>query len=503
MPTWLAGAVVFFTSGAVLVLEILAGRLLAPYVGVRLETYTAVIGVVLAGISLGTWLGGRMADRVDPRRTLGPLMVAGGGLAMLSPAAVRAAGHPGVGTADDIVGLAVIGFFLPAAVLSAVSPTVVKLQLRDLDATGSVVGRLSAIGTAGAILGTFVAGFVLVAAAATTTVIIAVGGSLVLAGLLLWAGLARPRPSAAALALTMVMAAGAGGLAAASSGPCDVETRYHCARVIPDPDRPGGRSLWLDILRHSYVDLNDPKHLELRYSKIFADLIAATRPPAAPTGERPPDALHVGGGGFTMPRYLGAAYPGSRHVVYEIDPGLVDLARRRLGLVTDPNLQVSVGDARLLMRRLPSTSQDLALGDAFGDLAVPWHLTTREFLTDIHRLLRPGGVYLLNLIDNPPLRFARAQLATMAVVFDHVTVIAPPNLLAGEQGGNFVLAASDAPFDAARLQAVIQARSGEEQVLTGADAREFAADGRVLTDDYAPVDQWLARTRRTAASTSR
>src|SRR5687767_12268691 len=392
MPTWLASAVVFFTSGAVLVLEILAGRLLAPYVGVRLETYTAVIGVVLAGISLGTWLGGRLAEKVDPRRTLGPLMVVGGALAMLSPAAVRGAGHPGTGTADDIIGLAVIGFFLPAAVLSAVSPTVVKLQLRDLEVTGQVVGRLSAVGTAGAILGTFIAGFVLVAAAATTTVIVAVGGSLVACGLLLWAGLALPKPPATALSLALAVSVGAGGLALVSDGPCDVETRYHCARVIPDPDRPGGRSLWLDILRHSYVDLNDPTYLDLRYSKVFADVIAAARP--AEAGARPPDALHVGGGGFTVPRYLTAVYPGSRHIVYEIDPDLVDLARDELGLVTGPNLRVDVGDARLLMRHLPSASQDLVLGDAFGDLAVPWHLTTREFLTDVHRLLRPGGVYL-------------------------------------------------------------------------------------------------------------
>jgi spermidine synthase len=503
MPTSLAGAVMFFTSGAVLVLEILAGRLLAPYVGVRLETYTAVIGTVLAGISIGTWLGGRLADRIDPRRTLGPLMMAGGGLAMLSPAAVRAAGHPGVGTSDDIIGLAVIGFFIPSAVLSAVSPTVVKLQLKDLDVTGSVVGRLSAVGTAGAIAGTFVAGFVLVAAAATSTVIIAVGASLVVAGLLLWVGLARPRPPASALALALVTAVAAGGLGAASDGPCDVETRYHCARVIPDPDRDGGRSLWLDILRHSYVDIDDPRHLEVRYSKAFADLIAASRPGPATAGDSPLDAVHIGGGGFTMPRYLTATYPGSDHLVLEIDPGLVDLARDELGLVTGPRLRVEVGDARLLMRRLPSASQDFVLGDAFGDLAVPWHLTTREFLTDVHRLLRPGGVYLLNLIDHPPLRFARAQLATMAAVFDHVTVIAPPTFLAGDQGGNYVLAASDAPFDAARLQALIQARGGEEQVLTDADAVGFAADGKVLTDDYAPVDQWLARTRRTAASSSR
>jgi len=493
MPTWLAGAVVFFTSGSVLVLEILAGRLLAPYVGVRLETYTSVIGIVLAGISLGTWLGGRLADRVDPRKTLGPLMVTGGGLAMLSPAAVHAAGHPGLGTADDIIGLAIVGFFAPAAVLSAVNPTIVKLQLRDLDVTGQVVGRLSAVGTAGAIVGTFVAGFVLVPAANTSTVIIAVGAALVLTGLGLWVGVVRPRPPAALLAVSLAAVAGAGTVGAVSRGPCDVETRYHCARIIPDPDRPGGRSLWLDITRHSYVDLNDPKHLELRYAKNFADVIAAARP--SDGRNLPFDALHIGGGGFTMPRYLTAVHPGSRHVVFELDPDLVDLSRERLALVTGPDIRVEVGDARLLTRRLPDDSQDVVVGDAFGDLSVPWHLTTREFLTDVRRVMRPDGVYVLNLIDYLPLRFARAEAATLAAVFRHVAVLAPPAFLAGEQGGNFVLAAFDRPFDVTRLDGLIQARSGQEEVAVDADATVFAGDARVLTDDYAPVDQWLARSR--------
>ena len=177
--------------GPVLVLEILAGRLLAPYVGVRLETYTAVIGVVLAGISIGTWLGGRLADRVDPRRTLGPLMMAGGALAMLSPAAVRAAGHPGVGTADDIIGLAVIGFFLPSAVLSRREPDggqAAAPRTSTSPAPSSGACRPSAPPAPSS--GRFVAGFVLVAAAATATVILAVGASLVAAGLALWIGLA-------------------------------------------------------------------------------------------------------------------------------------------------------------------------------------------------------------------------------------------------------------------------------------------------------------------------
>lgn len=494
MPTWLAGSLVFFTSGAVLVLEILAGRLLAPYVGVRLETYTSVIGIVLAGISLGTWLGGRLADRVDPRKTLGPLLVGGGALAMLSPAAVHAAGHPSLGAADDIIGLATVGFFLPAAVLSAVHPTVVKLQLRDLEVTGSVVGRLSAVGTAGAIVGTFVAGFVLVAAAATSTVIIAVGAALVLTGLGLWVGLARPRPPAMLLLGAVAVVAGAGTVGAVSDGPCDVETRYHCARIVPDEDRPGGRSLWLDITRHSYVDLNDPKHLELRYAKNFADVIVAARPPDMSAGSF--DALHIGGGGFTMPRYLAAVYPGSRHVVFELDPDLVGLAREYLGLETGPDLRIQTGDARLLTRRLPDDSQDLVVGDAFGDLSVPWHLTTREFLDDIKRVMRPDGLYVLNLIDYPPLRFARSETATLAAVFRHVAVLAPPSSLSGDQGGNFVLAASDRPFDVPRIEALIKARNGQEEVAVDGGASTFAGDASVLTDDYAPVDQWLAGSRR-------
>jgi spermidine synthase len=291
----------------------------------------------------------------------------------------------------------------------------------------------------------------------------------------------------------VLVAAGAAAVTAASDGPCDVETRYHCARVVVDRSRPGGRVLRLDILPHSYVDLDDPAHLEFRYSRLFADVVAGAVP-----GGRPLDVLHIGGGGFTMPRYLTAVHPGSRHLVLEVDPVLVDLARERLGLVTGPRLVVRVGDARLLLRRLPDASWDAVLGDAFGDLAVPWHLTTVEFLRDVRRVLRPGGVYMLNLIDHPPLRFARAQAATLGRVFDHVAVLAPPRLLAGEEGGNYVLGASDRPFDESALVARVRARNEDDEILTGAGAVAFAAGSGVLSDDYAPVDQWLARSRRSA-----
>ena len=482
MSPVVAGATVFLTSGAVLVLEILALRLLAPYVGVTIETYTATIATVLAGISVGTWVGGYAADRMEPRRLLGPLLLAGGALSLLAVPVVRMLGSAG---GASVVGLSLVGFFAPAAVLSAVSPTVVKLQLRDLAATGRVVGRLSALGTAGAITGTYLAGFVLVEAVPTSTSILVVGGALMVAGAVLWLSLWRSsvRRAAAVVVLGLVGST----VGAATTGPCDVETVYHCARIVDDASRPGGRLLLLDTVRHSYVDLDDPTHLELSYARVFADVIRAT----ASAG--PLQALHVGGGGFTLPRYLRAVRPGSTSTILEIDPGLLELARARLGLRTGPDLEVRIGDARLLLESVAPAAYDVVLGDAFGGLAVPWHLTTEEFLAGVRATLVDGGVYVMNLIDYPPMRFARAEVATLDHVFDDVAAIARPAVLDGRRGGNVVLVASVGPLDGQRIARAIADRRGEEVVLSGTAAQDFAAGASPLRDDWAPVDQWLSR----------
>jgi spermidine synthase len=240
--------------------------------------------------------------------------------------------------------------------------------------------------------------------------------------------------------------------------------------VVPDPDRASGRLLLLDDLRHAYVDLADPRHLEFRYVRQIAD-VADLMAPAPPAPLR---ALHLGGGGFTLPRYLLATRPGSDNLVLEVDRRVVELGRERLGLRTGPGLRVRLGDARVTLRDEPSRSRDLVVGDAFGALAVPWHLTTREFLEEVRRVLRPGGVYAMNLIDQTPNRFARAEAATLAAVFGHVAVAIPR-----DGGGNFVMLASERP---------LRVPDWPEYVLAG---RTFAGDADVLTDAHAPVDQLL------------
>ncbi|HWH27531.1 MAG TPA: fused MFS/spermidine synthase, partial [Mycobacteriales bacterium] len=158
----LSVALVLLTSAAVLVLEILVVRLVAPYVGLTLETYTAAIGVALAAIAAGAAAGGRLADRLDPRLWLGAATALGGVLVLLARPLVLLLGEAfrGTGPVGSFV-LVAAAVGPAAAVLSAVSPGVVKLRLRTLDETGQTVGRLSAVGTLGALAGTFLTGFVL------------------------------------------------------------------------------------------------------------------------------------------------------------------------------------------------------------------------------------------------------------------------------------------------------------------------------------------------------
>lgn len=466
------------TSAAVLVLEILAGRLLAPYVGVSLETYTGIIGTVLAAIALGTSIGGRIADTARPRTLLGPFLIAGGVLAWCSLPLLSWAG-PQVGEGPAaIVVLTTLAFFAPAAVLSAVSPMVAKLRLDDLSRTGEVVGGLSAAGTAGALAGTFVTGFVFVAAWPTRPIVFGIGAVLVAAGALLWMRPAR-KPVAASLAASLILVSGS---AALTDPPvCQFETAYYCITIERDVANASGRVLRMDSLRHSYVDLDDPTNLEFRYVDLFGQVLDATVPDAGLS------VLHIGGGGFTFPRWISATRPGASNVVLEIDGELVTIAAEHLGLVEGDGLDVVVGDARLHVDDLPDGSFDAVIGDAFGGLSVPWHLTTREMVASVASSLRPGGVYALNVVDAGPNRFVRAETATLVAEFAHVAVIVPPDGTAAP--ANFVLVASDVPLDA--LHEGVDVSDGT--VLTGTAVEDFVAGAVPLTDDYAPVDQLLTR----------
>ncbi|MDT4925514.1 MAG: hypothetical protein QOG01_3227 [Pseudonocardiales bacterium] len=244
------------------------------------------------------------------------------------------------------------------------------------------------------------------------------------------------------------------------------------AELLADADRPGGWLLIVDRIRQSYVDLDDPTYLDFEYVQAFADVIDAL--PAGPLA-----VTHVGGGACTLARYVATERPGSPQIVLEPDVALTALMRARLPLPRGSRIRIRPVGGRTGVAALGDASADVVVLDAFHGGRVPAELTTREFVTDVARVLRPDGVLIANVADGPPVVYSRRLFATVRSVLSDVLVIAEPAVLKGRRYGNVVLAAARAglPTDeirrasarAAFPRTVTVRFSGDEKPLTDAD----------------------------------
>src|SRR5438552_1575609 len=252
-----ACTIVFVASFCSLVIELIAGRMMAPYIGVSLYTWTSIIGVVLAGISLGNYVGGRIADRWASGATLGILFLISGvaSLAMLWTTnwVVSYTMPASINLVEKIVVYTAAIFFVPAFLLGTISPVVIKLSLLDLNRTGNIVGRIYAVSTVGAIVGTFATGFYLIELLGTRQIVWVVGLVLLFMGLLvgqLW----RTPPRGATVGAAVVLVAYLYLTRDAYAAPCVVESSYYCIRISSNVvDVKPVKSLVLDHLVHSYV----------------------------------------------------------------------------------------------------------------------------------------------------------------------------------------------------------------------------------------------------------
>ncbi len=490
---WQPDLIVFVSSACIMILELVAGRIIAPYVGVSLYTWTSVIGVVLAGISLGNYLGGWLADRHASLRLLGAIFLLSG-LSSLGILAVDVLGREVPGDWPIIVRIlvhTVTLFFAPSLVLGTISPVVAKLAVRDLDKTGRTVGRIYGAGSVGSIVGTFATGFLLISWFGTHVIVMGVALVLLSLGLLF---LSHGRWSWMALgALALAAATGLVGQQGWLRGPCTRETNYFCIQV-EEQERDGEpvRVLILDRLVHSYTSLGNPTKLVYRYEQIYAEATAYRA-----QQDDHLRALFIGGGGYTFPRYMEAVYPDSESHVLEIDPGVTQIAHSLLGLSRDTEIVTYNEDARLYLEREPTDSYDLIIGDAFNDFSVPYHLTTKAFNDRVRAWLADDGLYLVNIIDGPRGDFLRAYVHTLRQTFRHVYLAPTVESWRETARTTYVLIASNDPLDRSAFETV-DAGDGvpllARQMLSDEEVDALLADGRVvtLTDRYAPVDQMLA-----------
>lgn len=246
------------------------------------------------------------------------------------------------------------------------------------------------------------------------------------------------------------------------------------AELLRDADARDAWLLTVDGVPQSFVDVADPTRLEFEYVRLLGDVVDCLAPPA-----RPVSVVHLGGGGCTLARYVAATRPGSTQVVVEGDAALAELVREQLGT---RGFRLRVGDARAECARLEPGRSDLVVADLFDGPVQPVHTTTREWLDDVRRLLRPGGTYAVNVADGPPLEFARAQVATLLDAFAEVALLADPGLLRGRRFANLVLVASDAalPLDALTRRAARAA--GPARLVTGTGLRDFTGGAAPVTD---------------------
>jgi spermidine synthase len=257
------------------------------------------------------------------------------------------------------------------------------------------------------------------------------------------------------------------------------------AELVPDLSRGNSWLLFLDGVPQSQVDLDDPALLEFEYVRRIGHVIDLAFPPGVPLR-----VAHLGGGALTLPRYVAHTRPRSGQVVAETDVALTALIRRQLPLpaASSGRIRVRADDARNVLESLRPGSFDLVISDVYAGARTPFHMTTAECAQAARRALRPGGGYVINVADGPPLAHARAQVATVRSVFPTLMMIAEPGVLRGRRTGNLVLVASDGPLPAEDLTRRTAADPFPARVVTGAELVRFAAGASPVTDSCGPVN---------------
>jgi spermidine synthase len=528
-----ANIVVFIASFCTLVIELVAGRIMAPYVGVSLYTWTSIIGVVLAGISIGAYLGGLIADRYPRPSTLGWLLFLSGlGAFSISPLTNLIGGAEfQTSLMIRILLITTIIFFVPSCLLGMISPIVVKLTLNNLEKTGNVVGKIYAFSTLGSILGTFATGFFLISWMGTRYILFTMGIILIICSPIFGGFFGRKKTVALFslfLFLLLILPVAAlygyvaiwpGKVSLPPSPIHSVETLYGYAfkpsldedtyffkesdyytiklkRSIRGSNGDRLDSLVLDHLVHSYTDLKDPLYLEYEYIRMYEEIVRWQS-----IKRKSFKALFLGGGGYTFPRFIEVKYPKAEIDVVEIDPEITQVVQNYLGISKESRIHSFNEDGRwFVMNCREKGGYDFIFGDAFNDLSIPYHLTTKEFAMQLKSLLKPDGLLLANVIDSfKKGGFMPSYIRTLEEVFGrgnvHLLTLSSDYEHIGVS--THVVVASPKPLDMSDFIAALKGKREKEMtsyVMPQDRLQQYLKErpSVILTDDYVPVDNLIA-----------
>ncbi|UCC22601.1 MAG: fused MFS/spermidine synthase [Planctomycetota bacterium] len=511
-PILIPSATVFFSSACIMTLELVASRLIARHLGSSLYTWTSVIGIVLAGITIGNYLGGRIADRFPARKALAVLL----GVSSVTCVATV--------MLNNLIGNwmllwyfrwpvrvfthVFLVFVVPSTLLGTISPVVAKMALDQGLPTGRTVGDIYAWGAAGSIAGTFLTGYYLIAAMGTIAIIWTVAAALLAMAILYWARFWALYIWAALFIALMAMgnapvkwAEDTGAKLALRKKPdpavlYEDETQYCYVAVKRISETPDRRHFMQDKLLHSEIIMDDINDLQYFHTIVFASVtrgLARSKQSFA--------AMHIGGGGYVFPQYIERTWPACRNDVAEIDSGVTKAASTAFGLKPDTTINTITMDARnyvddLLARQRsgkPIPLYDFIYEDAFSDYSVPHQLVTKEFHDKINQIMTDDGVYMINMIDiYDSGLFLGAYINTLEKTFPHVHVVTEPRPLSSRNA--FVIIAAKRRIDFEALMNEKPASAKDLWILSPADMQTLKKKAHeiTLTDDFAPVENMLA-----------
>lgn len=490
------GLVCFLAGAAIMVVEISAFRLLAPYFGNTIYTSTALIGVILVAFSVGGYLGGRLADKHPALDLIGWLLAGAAVLTLFIPALYSAfsLSFSAYGIISGPLLISILLFALPGVLLGAVSPASVRFySLTQKDThVGIAAGTISMLGSLGSFVGTFASGFFLLATFGVRSIFVGAGAVL----LLLAVGSFFLSRKAAKPILPVLIGGllaglvGGGAKSAPSAGLIhERESFYHHISVMEDGETPHKRRLLaLDSTQEGGIN-PDTGGLILPYQEYWK--LALLREPAEVRS-----ALFIGAGAFGMPENVSRDFPSASVDVVEIDPQVIEVGRKYFKLDEHPRVQAHASDARRFLHLSGSRKWDMIFGDAYnGRHAIPSHLATQEFFQLVADHLEPKGVYIMNIIasiSGPKAELTSGMVATLRKVFPHVEAFG-----AGyrrDEPQNVILFCSRENLRPLITDRYAAAGSWQERLIrTHLPAGVVQRSDVVFTDNFNPVDAIIAR----------
>jgi len=486
-----------FTCGAmVMVVEMTGSRLLAPWMGSSLIIWTSLIGIILAFLSLGYWLGGKLADITPKASSLSKVIIA----ASISVAILGLLANPVLNLVSGAIKNIYIGsvvatiilFSAPSVLLGMVSPMIVRIALESDTRIGATVGRFSALSCIGSILGTFLGGFVLITLFSTGTILMLTAAILAVVSILVGFQSIKNKNIAGGTVVLIVafIAFGAWieikGMPMATEG-IHIETPYNHMRIFEGYRNLENRRIRVlqtdPVGSQSAMYIDAPNDHVFDYTK-FYDLAFFYRPEIK-------NVLMLGGGGYTIPKYLAAYFPKVLVDVVELDPGMTKAAEKYFEFVKNENTRIFHEDARTFLNRAVKTKDiyDAIFLDIFSsEYNIPFHLTTVESIKHVYDMLADDGIAIMNVIsaaDGSKGGVFKGIYAGYSEIFPHTRVFFAtyPNDTVIRQ--NVVLIASKT-----ELINNETTDSNIRYLLSHEFKKPITKDIKAFTDSYAPVEYY-------------